>query len=329
MRSDFYARPGKLLFPAFFFLQSLISILILPGVAIAQAPCTGPSPVLVLNAPPAPVCSPTTINLRNQVNSSSTLPSGTVLSYLDNSLNPVSDPSAVSQSGTYYIKATTPGGCTDQQQVIVIINQTPTIFPLAGGPFCSNYNFTYLLSGQNITSWDGPGVVISSGSYFFKPSSAGPGTHTLIATNSTGGCQASTQVVVNQAPNLVLTTSTPPATCSPGTVNLTSLVNAAASNLPAGTLIYYYDATSTPVPDPSAVSQSGTYRIVASVSTGAFSDCSDSKQVTVTVNQSPTIFPLAGGPFCSNYNFTYLLSGQNITSWSGPGVVISSGSYFF
>ena len=258
-----YSEPRKVLLPAFLFLQTIVfTSLLIPHISFAQAGCT--APVLVVNTP-APVCSPATINLRSLVDdAASSLPTGTILNYYyDNgSLTTVSDPSAVSQSGNYRITATSPDGCGDAKQVTVTVNQSPTVNPF-NGSFCSNETSLIALSGQYISLWSGPGVVLSSNSYYFKPSSAGAGTHTLVATNGNGGCQASMQVVVKQAPILVLTTLTPPAVCSPATVNLTSLINYSASTLPQGTIITYQPNASSQVPDPTAVSASGSYYIGA------------------------------------------------------------------
>src|SRR4051812_12903344 len=124
MRSQFYSTSRPLL--AFLFFQ-LILFSILPNKAVSQ--CSGPVPSLVLNQPPAAVCSPETIDLTAQVNlAASTLPEGTVLSYYNFSASgfPVANPSAVNQSGTYTIIATAPNnangpGCSDQKTVVVTI----------------------------------------------------------------------------------------------------------------------------------------------------------------------------------------------------------------
>src|SRR5690349_17027708 len=104
----------------FLHLFALTSVISLSNSLSAQ--CV--PPVLVLKTPAA-VCSPNTINLTNQVDPSSTIPPGTTFTYLDNNGNAVSDPNAVSVSGTYTIVATAPGGCSDQENVSLTINQSP------------------------------------------------------------------------------------------------------------------------------------------------------------------------------------------------------------
>src|SRR5947209_4847585 len=101
--SKFYTTKGKFLFPAIFLFQTLLfSSFLLPTISKAQ--CT--SPVLVVKQPAA-VCSPNTINLKDQVDySASTLPNGYVLTFYDDNNNgiPVSDPSMVGVSGIYTIR---------------------------------------------------------------------------------------------------------------------------------------------------------------------------------------------------------------------------------
>ncbi|WNM21948.1 hypothetical protein [Flavobacterium capsici] len=81
-----------------------------------------PSPNLVTNNP-APVCAPLTVDLTlPAVTTGSNLQGGT-LTYWTNSgaTTPLNNPSAVSASGTYYIKVTTSANCTDIKPVTVTI----------------------------------------------------------------------------------------------------------------------------------------------------------------------------------------------------------------
>jgi hypothetical protein len=81
-----------------------------------------PNPVLVITNQNTPGNGPVNITVP-AATSGSTLPSGTILSYFTNLLatNALSTPSAVANSGTYYIKATTVAGCTDIKPIVVNI----------------------------------------------------------------------------------------------------------------------------------------------------------------------------------------------------------------
>lgn len=92
-------------------------------------------PVLSITNP-ASACAPGTVNLTAAaVTAGSSLPTGTVLSYHTNLAGTVvlANPGAVSSSGTYYVKATSPGGCVDIKPVSVTVNPAPLQFNVTGG----------------------------------------------------------------------------------------------------------------------------------------------------------------------------------------------------
>ena len=293
-----------------------------------------PTPVLVLKTS-APVCSPQTVNLYNLIDPSSVLPPGTALNFYDNSnAAAVNDPSHVSASGTYRIIASL-GSCNDQQLVTVTVNPTPVPAPFS--PFCSSsngYNPLALINTMGGVTWNGPGVVSGPG---FNPFSAGPGTHTITVT-SAAGCFSSMQVVVNPTPVLVLKTPAP--LCSPATVNLTSLIDQAASTLPSGTVFQYYygsNSSGTVVTTPSAVGVASSAAVTYTIKATTPSGCTTAASVVVSIYLSPT-FPstFTNTSFCSNDNNPVAL-GTNFTGslplWSGPGVTtVDAGtarSYYF
>lgn len=91
----------------------------------------------------------------------------------------------------------------------------------------------------------------------------------------------SVTVTVNAVPVLVITN--PDAVCMPHTVDLTAAAVTAGSTMPEGTTLSYFESDgTTPLAHPEAVTVSGTYVIKA---TGpAPTNCSDSKEVTATIN---------------------------------------------
>jgi hypothetical protein len=84
-----------------------------------------PNPVLVITNPPA-VCAPNTVSLTlAAVTAGSTLPANTILTYFQaDGVTTLLSPGTVG-AGTFYIKATAPGGCTDIEQVVVSVKAKP------------------------------------------------------------------------------------------------------------------------------------------------------------------------------------------------------------
>jgi hypothetical protein len=81
-----------------------------------------PNPILVITNQNTSGNGPVNITVP-AATAGSTLPSGTILSYFTNLLatNILSTPTAVANSGTYYIKATSVTGCTDIKPIVVNI----------------------------------------------------------------------------------------------------------------------------------------------------------------------------------------------------------------
>lgn len=110
-----------------------------------------PKPVLVITNPGA-VSPPNTINITlSALTVGSTLPPTTSLSYFTdaNATITLNNPSAVANSGTYYIKATTNNGCFDIKPVVVVINNCST--PIVLVSTTDDYNTGTQLKKTNET----------------------------------------------------------------------------------------------------------------------------------------------------------------------------------
>jgi Ig-like domain-containing protein/type IX secretion system substrate protein len=86
-------------------------------------------PSLVINNP-APVCSPNTVDITaTAITTGTSFSQGTVLSYYSdaNATTAQSNPNAIANTGTYYIKAAGSAGCVDIAPVTVTINTTPAM----------------------------------------------------------------------------------------------------------------------------------------------------------------------------------------------------------
>ena len=252
------------------------------------------TPILTITNPAA-ICAPGTIDLTAAaITAGSTLPTGTSLSYWTNAAatTPLATPTAVTASGTYYIKAGTAAGCSDLKPVNVTVNPVPVLTLhdpaaicapgtidltaaaiTAGSTLPTGTSLSYWTDAAATTPLATPTAVTASGTYYIKAATA-------------AGCSdvKPVNVTINAVPTLTLHDPAP--VCSPGPVDLTAAAITAGSTLPTGTSLSYWTdaAATTPLATPSAVTASGTYYIKAGTAAG----CSDIKSVNVTINPLPT-----------------------------------------
>ncbi len=268
-------------------------------------------------ANPSDVCSPSTVDLTAPAVTAGSTGGGTLTYWTDaGATTAVTTPSAVTTSGTYYIKATTAAGCTDIEAVTVTVNTTPNLTIANPSDVCSpstvdltaptvtagstgGGTLTYWTDAGATTALTTPSSVTSSGTYYIKATTASGCTNIEAVT-----------VTVNTTPNLTI--ANPAAVCSPSTVDLTAPAVTAGST-GGGTLTYWTDAgATTAVTTPSAVTSSGTYYIKATTAAG----CTDLEAVTVTVNATPD-FTLTHPTVCPGdadlVNITALTNAVNAT----------------
>ncbi len=312
-----------------------------------------PIPTVVTNAPAA-VCSPSTVDLTAAAVTAGSTAGLTYTYWTDAGATiALGTPSAVSVSGTYYIKGTSAANCSAIQSVVVTINPKPTSATLSavgstnicvgssttikvdvvGGT--PNYNFTITNGPVEANYVTGTSIVV------------GPGSTTtydlggVIVTDSKGCTVSGTgsvMVTVNPIPTVV--TNAPAAVCSPSTVDLTAAAVTAGST--AGlTYTYWTDAGATiALGTPSAVSVSGTYYIKGT----SAANCSAIQSVVVTINPKPTSAALSavgstnicvgssttikvdvvGGT--PNYNFTITNGPVEANYVTGTSISVSPGS---
>jgi gliding motility-associated-like protein len=260
------------------------------------------TPVLTITDP-APVCSPSTVDITAAAVTAGSTNVGT-LSYWNDAaaLSSLATPSAIAASNTYYIQATN-AGCTDIEAVMVTINATPVLTVTDPAAVCSPNTVDITAAAVTVgstnagtlTYWNdaaatsplsSPSAVTTSNTYYVQANNA--------------GCTdlAPVIVTVTQTPNLVI--NDPAAICSPATVDITvSAVTAGSTN--ATTLTYWNDAAATSsMTTSSAIPASGTYYIQA---TNA--GCTDIAAVIVVVNPIP-LAPTAGTDslYCSSWTLT-------------------------
>ncbi len=159
-----------------------------------------PQPDLQITDPVA-VCSPSTVDITLAAVTSGTTGGG-VMSYWLNSLatTSLSSPAAITTSGTYYIKLTALGGCTDIQPVIVTVNPAQASSAGADITLCTgdtgNIGVPAVLG--NTYSWNPTtgltNSTISNPSITLTNSGASPVISTYTLTTTSTSC-ASTDIV--------------------------------------------------------------------------------------------------------------------------------------
>lgn len=283
----------------------------------AVAVSFNPTPTVVTAAPPA-VCSGTSVNLTVPSVTAGSTANLTFTYFTDAAATAVlASPSAVTTSGTYYIKGTTAAGCSAIQSVAVTINPTPTLVTNAPAPVCSgasvdltapavttgstpNLTFAYFADAAGTIALGAPSTVTAGGTYYIKGTTA-------------AGCSAIKAVTVSVNPIPVLAITNPDPVCAGTAVDLTlpAVTVGSSANL---TFTYFTDAAGTNVlANPAAVTIPGTYYIKG---TDTVTGCDSVIKAVSVSNLAPadTSLTYPGGPFCGSGTALPDL----IVTWSAP-----------
>jgi len=304
-----------------------------------------PKPTVVTTSP-SEVCSPATVDLTAAALTAGST-TGLTYSYYSNAAGtiPLTTPSAVTTSGTYYIVGTTATGCSDTASVTVTIHSKPTVIVTTPSPVCSSA--TVDLTAAVVTAGSTTGLTYS---YYSNAIATIPlttpsalttsGTYYIVGTTASGCSDtASVTVTIHSKPTVLITTPSP--VCSPAMVDITAAMITSGST--AGlNYTYYSNATATiPLITPSAITTSGTYYIVGTTATG----CSDTASVTITIHSKPTVLITPPSPVCSpatvdltaaavtsgstaGLNYTYYSNAAATIPLTTPSAVTTSGNYY-
>jgi hypothetical protein len=195
------------------------------------------------------------------------------------------------------------------------VTVTPSAIPVLTpvGPFCSNNSTPQLLTATPPGgTFTGTGVTFSSGSYYFTPSVAGVGTHTVTYTYIPfAGCTTvvTQSIQVSQTPAITFGVNGP--YCSTqGPQNLNVQPTGGTWSGP-GIVANQFDP-----------SVAGTFTLTYSVT---IAGCTSTATVNVVVGTAPTITITPVGPLCQYDPIQNLTVSQGTGTFSGPGV---SGSTF-
>jgi len=231
-------------------------------------------------------------------------------------------------SGTYtVVLSSVSTGCQTTATTDVVVNPEPDIAASNEGHYCADDDVQLTASSVNadMFSWTGP-EGFSSGEQdpvIASASAAYDGTYTVLASNSTTGCDASatTNVTVNNNPTLSASNTGPycegddialSATGSGGTVY--------SWNGPEG----FTSTSEDPVIEGSVAANAGDYFVTLENSgTG----CATTVSTTVNVNPNPVVTASNAGPYCTGETaeLSATGSGGDTYTWSGPDSYSNSG----
>jgi gliding motility-associated-like protein len=197
-------------------------------------------------------------------------------------------------TGTYTVTGTSTGGCTSTDQVLVTVNNLPTINGGVDAAVCAGQNVTLTASGATSYSWS---PLVTNG-VAFTP--AATGTYTVTGTGA-NGCTNTDQVLVTVNPLPSVNGGADQAVCTGQSVTLT----ASGANTYSWSPVVSNGVAFTPA-------TSATYTVTGTSGAG----CVNTDQVVVTVNTLPTINGGNDITVCTGQTATLTASGATTYSWS-------------
>jgi len=227
----------------------------------------------------------------------------------------VPDPTTVGTAGLYTLVATNGSGCSDTAHVTLVATAAPVLGPDATQETCEG-NTVDLTSSFNTvgltTAWTLSGATVAD------PATVGTtGVYTLVATNA-AACSDTAQVAVTIHPNPVLGADQSITACTGHPVNLGSLYDTA----PHAAL---WTVNGTPVPDPAAVTNAGSYLLTVTSSEG----CSATATVDLAFVPAPNLGADMALTICADsmIDLATLYPTAGLTaSWTQGGALVTYAS---
>ena len=271
---------------------------------VALSGTVNPNPVLSITSPSA-VCSPATVDLTAAAVTSGSTNVSTLAYYTDAAASTsLASPSAVTTSGTYYIKATSAAGCTDIQPVTATVNDPISAVVLAvndmpcGSSATGSASITLTGGAAPFTyAWTKNGVAFAAAPAA-APTNLSSGTYIVTVTDACGSA-TSNSVTLTNSPSLNLLSATlgANALCFGGNGSIVGVIQGGtnprtltATNTLNNTLVYSSSTPSaTPAPGQFQYTlnvPAGTYTVSAS---DGLSSCVSTFNTTISVSQPTTI----------------------------------------
>ncbi len=223
-------------------------------------------------------------------------------------LSPTSGPTVTASpaSTTTYTVTGTTAGCTSTANVTVTVTPlTVTVSPNAS--ICAGGSTTLTANGATNYTWSPTtGLSPTTGSTV----TASPATTTTYTvTGTTGSCSNTANVTVTVTP--ITVTVSPDVTICNGTS--TTLTAGGATN-------YTWTPTTGLSPTTGATVTASPTTTTTYTVTGTTGSCSNTADVTVTVNPIPSISASNNGPLCAGQTFNLTANGSATAtySWTGP-----------
>lgn len=195
-----------------------------------------PQPSLVITNPSA-VCSPAVVDITAPAINAGTSGGGVLSYWLDSlSNNAITTPAAIATGGTYYIKSTAAGACTEVKPVIVTINLSPVSDAGADISLCTGDTGqigSNAIPGSTYSWLPATGLITDTASNPFIAvinSGSAPQIIEYIVTTAAGGCSSTD--TVNVTVNILATANAgiDRIVCAGSDVPLNGVIGGAAAN---------------------------------------------------------------------------------------------------
>jgi gliding motility-associated-like protein len=203
-------------------------------------------------------------------------------------------------SVTYTVTGTGTGGCTGQDQVIVVVNASPVI-TANDVTVCPGGTVTVNASGGNTYSWS-PTTSLSSGTGASVTFTAGASTAYTVTGTTAQGCSSSDAVSVTVFPAATINAGTDVTICQGPTVTLSGSGGTSYSWNNGITNGIAFTPTSGPT----------TYTVTGTNVSG----CTATDQVIVTINSIPVINAGIDQTICPGETVTLTGFGATAYSWN-------------